>query len=356
MLNFAVGPVQMEEKILQLGAGQIPYFRTAEFSQVMKENEAMMRRCMGASDDSRVLFLTGSGTAAMEAVVWNVFTPQDKVLVVNGGSFGARFAKLCRIHRIPYEEIRLEFGHTLTKEDLAPYEGQGYTGFLVNLLETSSGVSYDPELIHEFCERNGCLLACDAVSSFLADPLDMEKYGIDVALTGSQKDLALPPGISIVALNPEAIRRVQMNQIETMYFDLKDYLKDGERGQTPYTPAVSILLQMHARLTDITTRGLDAELKRAADLAQHFREGIRELPFTIVSDRLSNAVTPLHPLHASAYQIFLTLKDEYDIYVCPNGGELADQVFRVGHMGYLTKEDNQRLLDALKDMQNRGLL
>jgi aspartate aminotransferase-like enzyme len=113
---------------------------------------------------------------------------------------------------------------------------------------------------------------------------------------------------------------------------------------------------MHARLTDITTRGLDAELKRAADLAQHFREGIRELPFTIVSDRLSNAVTPLHPLHASAYQIFLTLKDEYDIYVCPNGGELADQVFRVGHMGYLTKEDNQRLLDALKDMQNRGLL
>lgn len=356
MLNFAIGPVQMDERIRSLGAGQIPYFRTDEFSRVMRENEEMMRQCADAGEGSRVLFLTGSGTAAMEAVVWNVFTPEDKLLVVNGGSFGARFLRLCEIHRIPHDEIRLESGKTLTKEELAPFAGKGYTGFLVNSLETSTGVSYDMDLIGKFCRDNGCLLACDAVSSFLADPLSMDGQGIDVMLTGSQKNLSLPPGISIIVLNPRAVRRVETNAVETMYFDLKDYLRDGLRGQTPYTPAVGILLQLNARLKELVKMGVKKEICRVSGLAAHFREGIREMPFAITSNRLSNAMTPLHPLHVPAFQIFLTLKDEYGIYVCPNGGSLADELFRVGHIGCLTDKDNQILLAAFRDMQERGLL
>lgn len=356
MLNFAVGPVQMEPYILDAGAEQIPYFRTEEFSGVMKENEAWMKQCMGAAEDSRVLFLTGSGTAAMEAAVQNLFTPGDKVLVVNGGGFGKRFAQLCRIHHIPCTEIMLEAGKTLREEELAAYDGQGYTGLLVNVLETSTGVYYDLDMIGSFCRRNQCLFVVDAISSFLADPLYMERQGIDAVLTGSQKALALPPGISILALNGRAIKRVEENEIESMYFDLKAYLKDGLRGQTPFTPAVGILLQLHLRLKKLTETGVETEWKRAAGLAAHFRRGIEKLPFTVFSDSLSNAVTPLHPLHGAAYQIFLTLKDEYGIYVCPNGGDLADHVFRVGHMGALTEKDNQTLLDALADMQKRGML
>lgn len=356
MLNFAVGPVQMEPYILEAGAEQIPYFRTEEFSVVMKENEAWMKQCMGASEDSRVLFLTGSGTAAMEAAVQNLFTCRDRVLVISGGGFGRRFAQICRVHHIPCTEVVLEAGKTLREEELSAYDGQGYTGLLVNVLETSTGVYYDLDMLGSFCRRNRCLFVVDAISSFLADPLFMEKQGIDAVLTGSQKALALPPGISVLALSPRAVERVEANEVESLYFDLKAYLKDGLRGQTPFTPAVGILLQMHLRLKSLTEAGVETEWKRAAELAAHFRKGIEALPFTIFSDSLSNAVTPLHPLHASAYQIFLTLKDEYGIYVCPNGGELADQVFRVGHMGALTEQDNQRLLDALTDMQNRGLL
>lgn len=356
MLNFAVGPVQMEQYILDAGAEQIPYFRTEEFSRVMKENEALMKQCMGAPEDGRVLFLTGSGTAAMEAAVQNLFTGKDKVLVVSGGSFGKRFAQICRIHHIPCTEIALEAGKTLREETLAAYDGQGYTGLLVNVLETSTGVYYDLDMIGNFCRRNSCLFVVDAISSFLADPLRMEAQGIDAVIAGSQKALALPPGISVLALNPRAVRRVEENEVESFYFDLKAYLKDGLRGQTPFTPAVGILLQMHLRLQKLAEAGVEAEWERAGRLAAHFRRGIEKLPFTIFSDSLSNAVTPLHPLHASAYRIFLTLKDEYGIYVCPNGGELADAVFRVGHMGALTEQDNQKLLDALTDMQNRGLL
>ena len=142
-----------------------------------------------------------------------------------------------------------------------------------------------------------------------------------------------------------------------MYFDLKDALKNGERGQTPFTPAVGTLLQIHARLKEIERNGgVESENQRMKMLAEDFRNKIKDLPFTIVSQSMSNAVTPLHPLNASAYDIFLKLKDEYGIWVCPNGGDMAEKVFRVGHLGNLSPEDNTILVDALKDMQAKGLL
>lgn len=345
------------EAICAIGAEQVPYFRTAEFSATMKENEALMTQFTKAPEGSRVVFITGSGTASMEATVMNVFTPADKVLVVNGGSFGHRFVQLCEIHDIPHTEIALEMGHKLTAEHLAPYEGQGYTGFLVNLDETSTGVLYDIHLISQFCHRNNIFLVVDSISSFLADPFNMQALGVDVMITGSQKALACPPGISIIVLAPQAVERVCSREVKSMYFNLKDALKNGERGQTPFTPAVGILRQINARLKEIEAAGgVESENQRMAALAADFREKIKNLPFTIVSQSLSNAVTPLHPHNVSAYDIFLKLKDEYNIWVCPNGGDMADKVFRVGHLGALTPADNTTLVAALTDLHEKGFL
>lgn len=345
------------EAVCAIGAEQVPYFRTAEFSATMKENEALMTQFTKAPEGSRVVFITGSGTASMEATVMNVFTPADKVLVVNGGSFGHRFVQLCEIHDIPHTEIALEMGHKLTAEHLAPYEGQGYTGFLVNLDETSTGVLYDINLISQFCHRNNIFLVVDSISSFLADPFNMQALGVDVMITGSQKALACPPGISIIVLAPQAVERVCRREVKSMYFNLKDALKNGERGQTPFTPAVGILRQINARLKEIEAAGgVESENQRMAALAADFREKIKGLPFTIVSQSLSNAVTPLHPHNVSAYDIFLKLKDEYNIWVCPNGGDMADKVFRVGHLGALTPADNTTLVAALTDLHEKGFL
>ena len=357
MLNFTVGPVMSSEAVCAIGAEQVPYFRTAEFSATMKENEALMTQFTKAPEGSRVVFITGSGTASMEATVMNVFTPADKVLVVNGGSFGHRFVQLCEIHDIPHTEIALEMGHKLTAEHLAPYEGQGYTGFLVNLDETSTGVLYDIHLISQFCHRNNIFLVVDSISSFLADPFNMQALGVDVMITGSQKALACPPGISIIVLAPQAVERVCSREVKSMYFNLKDALKNGERGQTPFTPAVGILRQINARLKEIEAAGgVESENQRMAALAADFREKIKALPLTIVSQSLSNAVTPLHSHHVSAYDIFLKLKDEYNIWVCPNGGDMADKVFRVGHLGALTPADNTTLVTALTDLHEKGFL
>lgn len=345
------------DAVRAIGEEQVPYFRTAEFSETMKENEKLVKKFAKAPEGARVVFITGSGTASMEATVMNVFTPADRVLVVNGGSFGHRFVQLCEIHDIPHTEIKLDMGCALTAEHLAPYEDKGYTGFLVNLDETSTGVLYDIQLISDFCHRNGIFLVVDSISSFLADPFDMAKLGVDVMITGSQKALACPPGISLIVLAPNAVERVCSREVKSMYFNLKDALKNGERGQTPFTPAVGILRQINARLREIEQAGgVESENRRMAELAADFRSKIADMPFSIVSQSLSNAVTPLHPHNVSAYDIFLRLKDEYGIWICPNGGDMADKVFRVGHLGAITTDDNTTLVEALKDMQRRGLL
>lgn len=357
MLNFTVGPVMSDENVRDVGAEQVPYFRTPEFSKIMLENEALMKKFAKAADDARVIFITGSGTASMEAAVMNVFDENDKVLVVNGGSFGHRFVELCEIHGIPYEEIKLEAGRALMKEQLDDYNSKGFTGFLVNVHETSTGVYYDINMISDFCKKNGIFLVVDAISSFLADDFNMKELGVQVMITGSQKALACPPGIAVIVLSHGAVERIESHSVKCMYFDLKSALKNGERGQTPFTPAVGILRQINVRLNEIDAAGgVEAETKKIAELAQDFRDKIKGLPFDFVSESMSNAVTSLHPLNVSAYDVFTRLKDEYGIWVCPNGGEMKETVFRVGHIGALTKEDNTTLVNAFKNLQKRGLL
>ncbi len=355
-LNFTVGPVQSFDSTLEIASHQIPYFRTDSFSEVMKDNERIMKKLYGLPEGSRVVFLTGSGTSGMEAAVMNSLTSKDNVLVVNGGSFGARFVELCNVHRIPNTPIELESGRTLKYDDIKKYDNSGkYTAFLVNLHETSTGVLYDIDMISDFCKRNGLLLIVDAVSAFLADEFNAEKSGIDVVITGSQKALALAPGMSIIGMSPKALKRVESNEIESFYFDLKKYLKDGERGQTPFTPAVSVLLALNDRLHNIENSGIEAERSRIHNLAVDFRNKIKGLPVKLFAETPSNAVTALYVSgDVTAEDIFTELKDKYDIFVCPNGGEMKKTVFRVGHIGNLTPEDNSILVDAMKKVFERG--
>ncbi len=357
MINFTVGPVQSNDEVRAIGSEQVPYFRTPEFSSVMLENESLMKKFAKAEYNARVVFITGSGTASMEASVMNCLTPKDKVLIINGGSFGHRFMEICTIHDIPYTEIHLDTGRSLKKSDLVQYDDCGYTGLLVNVHETSTGVYYDIEMISDFCKKNGIFLIVDAISSFLADEFNMAKLGADVMIAGSQKALACPPGISVIVLSSKAVERVNSAQVKSLYFNLHDALKNGERGQTPFTPAVATLLQINARLKQIENDGgVEIETRKIRLIAEDFRKKIAGLPFEICSESLSNAATPIHPLTASAYDIFTSLKDEYGIWICPNSGELKEKVFRVGHMGALTTADNTKLVEAFKDLQKRGII
>lgn len=357
MLNFTVGPVQSPDCVREIGSWDVPYFRTPEFSAVMKENENLFCEFVNAPKGSRSVFVTGSGTAGMEAAVINTLTTHDKALVIKGGGFGARFCELCELHGIPHQPVELERCKPLTEKDLLPYEDKGYTALLVNIHETSTGVLYDSALIGSFCKRNNLFLIVDAISSFLADPLDMTELGADIVITGSQKALACPPGVSIACLSPQAISRVHDAPMRCMYLDYGLLLSNGERGQTPFTPAVGILLQINARLRNIKEKGGPcSEIDRVSMLAHDFRSRVKHLPFVPLLESPSNAVTFISTPHCSAKEIFQVLKDEFSIWICPNGGSHADDSFRVGHIGNLSIEDNVALVAAFDELNARGVL
>ena len=187
----------------------------------------------------------------------------------------------------------------------------------------------------------------------------MEALNAGVMITGSQKALACPPGIAVMALAPSALERIEHTKCCCPYLDLKLALKHQERGQTPWTPAVSELRQISVRLKEIDAVGGDqVEIARAAHLANYFRNKLIEyqLPFEIVSESLSNAVTPLHPTTQSAYEIFLKLKDEYGIWICPNGGDMKDKIFRIGHLGCLTEADYDKLIAAFLELREKKFI
>ena len=157
MLNFTIGPVMCSEIIRSIGSEQVPYFRTSEFSNLMLENEQLMLRYAKAPVGAKAIFMTNSSTGSMEAVVMNCLNKKDKVLVIDGGSFGHRFVELCEIYEVPHEVVKLNPGEALSKEKLYSYDSQGYTGLLVNVDETSTGVLYDSEMIGEFCKQNNSI-------------------------------------------------------------------------------------------------------------------------------------------------------------------------------------------------------
>lgn len=353
MLNFAVGPVPSSENVRAIGSLDTPYFRTPEFSHIMLENEQILCRLAHAPEGARAIFPTCSGTGAMEAAIMGLLDPTtDKAIVIDGGSFGHRFRSMLELHGIDNVAIELVPGNPLTETDLEAVDTHNCTAFLVNLGETSQGVLYDASLIGRFCREHGLFLIVDGISSFLADPFDMEAMGADVLITDAQKALACPPGVAPMVLSPDAVKRANTLTQPCMYLDLCDMLRNQERGQTPFTPAVTTLLQIHERLAAIDAAGgAEAEVARCANVANDFRNRIvsSDLPFQMRLASPSNAVTYIESPNVSAKALFALLKDEYGIWLCPNGGEKADISFRVGHIGNHPLSDNVLLVAALVD-------
>jgi aspartate aminotransferase-like enzyme len=295
--------------------------------------------------------LTASGTAAMEACVMNLFTERDKILVVNGGSFGKRFKQICEIHHLDFVSIDLEWDEAFNPESLQQYENAGITGMLLNMCETSTGQLYPMDTISAFCRRNNICLVVDAISSFLCDPFSMKESGASAVIVSSQKGFGLQPGMSFVALTEKACReRCEHNEIESLYFRFTDYVKDMERGQTPYTPAVSIINQLYEKLKRLIHGGIDAHIEYIASLASYFRASLAQTRFAIPNYPVSNCLTPVYCDKNNAQEIVETLKNRHDIYVTPCAGQIAPFLFRAVHMSrQITKGDIDELIFILKE-------
>lgn len=350
MKLFTVGPVEMYPQTLKVAGSQVPYFRNDDFSQVMFECDAAFQRLAGCGEGSRTIVLTASGTGAMEAVVENCMAQGGRALVIDGGSFGRRFVQLCEVHGVDHDVCEVPLDSALTPALLEPFAGRGrYTDLLVNLDETSVGKLYDIDLLARFCRDNDIFLTVDAISAFLADPISCAGSGIDALIVSSQKALSLEPGISVVALSGRMIaERVMCAPVTSMYFDFKSYLKNGERGQTPFTPAVGIVYQLQEMLSRVEVGGgADAWIAATRKVALDFRSRLAGLPVHIPTYPLSNALTPVVFDKADAREVNRRLVDEYGLVINPCGGDNASRMVRVAHIGNHPIADNEELVNAL---------
>ncbi|MDO4864048.1 MAG: aminotransferase class V-fold PLP-dependent enzyme [Ruminococcus sp.] len=345
---FTVGPTQMYQSTLEVRSKVVPYFRTPEFSELMLENEALIKKLQFAPSDAKAVFLTCSGSGAMEATVINCFDKNDNLLVISGGTFGERFEKICEIHHIPFTALKLGADEELKREHFAQFEGKDFTGLLVNIDETYTGQLYDIRIISEFCKRNKMYLVVDAISSFLADEYNMDMYDIDATIVSSQKGLCLAPGLSVVTLSPRMVSKIEANNVESLYFDFKDYFLNMKRGQTPFTPAVGVCFELNDMLHKIDDEGIDSRLNEVRSRCEHFRNSLKGLPVHLPPYPLSNAITPVRFEKDIATDFFAYLKDEKHIMVNPVGGELGKRSIRVAHVGDLSFEDYDNLVEEMK--------
>ena len=344
---LTIGPVQMDESTVEIRSKQIPYFRNENFSELMLENERLLKKLQFADEDSRVVFLTSSGTGAMEAAVMNLFDERDRLLVISGGTFGQRFENICRIHKIPFDVLRVSFDEDLKPEHFENFNPKNYTGLLVNIHETSIGKLYDINVINEFRSRGDMLLVVDAISSFLCDNFRMKDNDIDASIISSQKGLCLAPGMSFVTLNYRAQNKVELLDSKSVYFNFKDYLSNIERGQTPFTPAVGVCCELNDRLISIDNRGLSKVLLDIEYNAKCFRRFLKNSQASFPMFSKSNAITTVLLSSENAKEIIDYLKNEHGIIVNPSNGELGKYSFRVSHVGNIDLKDYKIVVDTI---------
>jgi len=349
---FTPGPVTMSTRTLAIGASQLPYNRTEQFSQITFDIIKDLKYIFGTQGE--VVIFAASGTGAMEAVFFNFLDQSDKVLIVNGGTFGQRWVDLCIQHEIPFEQINLGPGQPISLEDLkSTLSTQEYSTLLINAHETSTGMIYDIKAIGELTQKYGVFFVVDAISTICADIFMMDKWHVDVSLLSSQKALALPPGLSFLALNKKAKLRLENKICQSYYFDIKEFLTNQKRGQMPFTPVIGHFMMLHERLGEIRLQGIDYFVSQHFKLAEYFRKGLKNLPFSFIPTTPSNALTAIScPKAIDAFNLVTTLANDFNCFVAPNGGNLKYRVFRVSHCGEQNETDIDFLISALETILN----
>ncbi len=341
---FTVGPVEIAPEVLAVGARQPPYFRGADFAARVAATLDAVPPLLKASEGSRAALLTASGTAAVEASVINLFDEDSEVLVVDGGSFGRRLVEICQAHRISHRVEKVEPGHGLDLDRLEAHAD--VDGVLTVAHETSTGELFDIQSIGAFCRRVGALFVVDAISSFMADPFEMECWGVDTVALSVNKGLAVPPGVSFVVMNERA--RSRLRTPRSFYLRLEDYFTNAERGMTPYTPAIGVFMQLEKRLELIErSGGVDAVIARVGAQAADFRRRIAALGVPLFASNPSSYASALALPHGTSEPLCHRLREEYRVVINPTTWGFEHDVPKICHAGEQDTEDNRLLVDAL---------
>ena len=347
---FTPGPTSVPEATLLELAKPVRHHRTGEFRAMFKEVQTLLQYVYQTT--STVYTITGSGTAAAEAGIINTIAPGQKVLNVSNGKFAERWAQVCKTYGIDVKELKLEYGRHTTADQIAQeLKAAHYDAVILVHSETSTATTCDLEAIGKAVRASGeTLLIVDGITSIGAMPFKKDQWGVDVAITGSQKALMLPPGLAFVALSDRAWAAVEKNKArQDFYLDLKKYKKSLLDGDTPYTPANTLIEALRISLKMVKDETLEGVWKRTHLVAESFRQGMKSLGFELFSHHPADSVSAIRYPQGIADKDFRgQLKAKHNIHIAGGQGTMEGQIFRVNHMGYTDAYDALAVVAAIE--------
>ncbi|MBI3358631.1 MAG: alanine--glyoxylate aminotransferase family protein [Nitrospirae bacterium] len=339
---LAPGPTQVSPEVLLAMAQPILHHRAPEFVTLLDRVKKDLQWIYQTQND--VLILVSSGTGGMEGSVSNFFSPGDKVLTVNGGKFGERWTKLCTAYGVNAEEIKVEWGHAVNPSQIqaALEKDPTIKGVFTTASETSTGVAHPIREIGEIVKGYpNCLMIVDAVSALGVFDIRTDEWGIDIMVTGSQKALALPPGLAFVSVSNKAWGQADKAKNAKFYFNFKKERDALSKNQTAFTSAVSLVVGLDQSLKMMKEEGLQNVFARCGKLALATREAMKGLGLNLFPKNCpSDSVTAIEaPEGYDGQQIYKDLRVKYGITAAGGQDQLKGKVFRIANMGYIDTFD-----------------
>jgi len=346
------GPTPCPPEVLAAVGRPMINHRGPEYKKMLLETTEELKQVFQTKND--LYILTGSGTGGLEAAAVNLLSPGDKILSVSIGVFGDRWANIARTFGADVTKLNFEWGTAADPDAVAKAikANPGIKAVLVTHNETSTGVTNDLEAIARVVKGAGKLLLVDAISSLSSIDLPVDRWGCDVVVTGSQKGWMVPPGLAMVSISAAAWKAYEQATMPRFYWDFgkaKNYL---ERGENPWTPAVSVVFGLSVALKMLLKEGIQNIFARQKRIGQMTRDGVKALGLSVFAEaeHASNTVTSVSvPAGVDVNKLRQLMQSQHGIVLAGGQQHLGGKIFRIGHMGLVSEADIKELLASLKD-------
>ena len=353
---FTPGPTPLLPAAQTAMASFTAHHRTADFRALFQRVLADMKEFIGTKND--VLVLACSGTGVMEASVSNLTSPGDKVLVLTAGKFGERWTGLAKAFGCNVDVLSVPYGETFSLDEIRARVTPDVRAVFVQATESSTGVRHDVEGIAKIvrAQGDGTLLVVDAITGLGTTHLNVDGWGVDVIIGGSQKALMMPPGLAYCAVSERAWKRMDATTSPRYYFDLRKERKSAAKGESAYTPATSLFAALGAALEfvrnmgngDLST-GREELVNNAEICAEMTRAGAKALGLKPYASSPAAALTAISaPEGIDSSKIVKEFREAFDAVVANGQGEMKGKLFRIAHIGYYDYLDTIGILGALE--------
>jgi aspartate aminotransferase-like enzyme len=345
------GPTPVPPEVLAATAAPMIHHRAPDFRATLER--VVDRLGQVFRTENEIVLLTSAGTGAMESVFQNLCSPGDRVLVVSHGFFGERFAAMAETYGCDLVHLRYPWGESPNADEVGEKleEAGGVKVVFLTHSETSTGAVSDVRSIAERLSGSGALLVVDAISSLAAVPLDTDAWGLDVVITSSHKALMSPPGLAFISVSGAAFEASKSATFPRYYFDWERARAAQEKGETPFSPAISLFLGVDVALGMILEEGLDAAFERHVRLGRAARAGVKAMGLELFSpdeDRSAVVTAIRMPEEIDGGAIVLSMRERSGVTIIGGQGELRGKIVRIGHIGYIDVFDVTTALSALE--------